>query len=327
MTVIYIDRRDMQLDYGPGQLIIRRAGEAPKSFPLSQLTGLVIKGGVQINSSLLLQLSQNGGSTLMLGGRGQPGEAVVSAFTHGDATRRLGQYHLVLDVEQALSVARNLVRLKLAGHRHVLRNAMKIRHDLRLPLLTAERAIAAATRNLATAHNIERLRGIEGAAAAAWFEGYQHLFADSLSFNGRNRRPPRDPVNAALSLAYTLAHHEARTALVRAGLDPMLGVLHEPSHGRDSAACDLCEVARPIVEQIVWRLFADQTLRAHDFENHNGAVLLKKAGRAAFYARYETQAPAIRKRLQRLSRLAVRACLAVYDAQPTGSSTTTEVTA
>lgn len=312
MTIVYIDRRDMQLDYAQGQLILRTPDAPPKSLPLTQLTGLVIKGGVQINSTLLMQIAQNGGSTLLLGGRGQRGEAVVSAFTHGDATRRLGQYRAVLDPVTALQVARILVRAKIAGQRKVLRDAMKLRPDQRLSLFAADKALVNATRNLARATGVEQLRGMEGAAGAAWFEGYRSLFADSLAFNGRNRRPPRDPVNAALSLAYTLAHHDARAVLIRVGLDPMLGALHDPSHGRDSAACDLCEVARPHAERLVWRLFADQTLRSSDFETHNSAVLLKKAGRAAFYEAYEAQAPAVRKRMARLARMAVQACLVAF---------------
>jgi CRISPR-associated protein Cas1 len=316
MTIVYIDRRDIELDYARGQLILRSADGTPKSLPLSQITGLVIRGGVQLNTTLLHQLAQNGASALLLGGRGQPGEAVVSAFTHGDATRRLGQYRAVLDSPTALAVARAVVRTKLTGQRRVLRLALKTRPDQRLALFAADKALTVAARRLHQAVTVEQLRGMEGAAGAAWFEGYQRLFATSLAFTGRNRRPPRDPVNAALSLGYTLAHHDARAALVRAGLDPMLGALHEPSHGRDSAACDLCEAARPYVEQLVWRLFATQTLRGADFEVHNGAVLLKKAGRAAYYEAYEATAPALRKRLARLARLAVRACLVAYQSRP-----------
>jgi CRISPR-associated protein Cas1 len=119
-----------------------------------------------------------------------------------------------------------------------------------------------------------------------------------LGFDGRNRRPPRDPVNAALSLGYTLTHAEAIRACRIAGLDPMLGMLHEPSHGRESLACDLNELARDCVEKLVWRLFAEKTLRAEGFERHAGGVSLNKHARQAFYAAFEKSAPTHRRRLR-----------------------------
>jgi len=152
------------------------------------------------------------------------------------------------------------------------------------------------------------LRGYEGAATQAFFAGYRAMLPASCGFDGRNRRPPRDPVNATLSLGYTLSHGDALRAAYRAGLDPSLGLLHEPHYGRDSLACDLNELARGRVEWMVWRLFAEQWLRAEDFHPQaDGAVWLGKSARARFYAHYEQHAGNHRRWLRQAAQFLARA--------------------
>jgi CRISPR-associated protein Cas1 len=141
------------------------------------------------------------------------------------------------------------------------------------------------------------LRGLEGAGAAAYFEGFADLLPASLHFAGRNRRPPRDPVNAMLSLGYTLLHAEAVLALYGAGLDPFVGFFHALDYGRESLACDVVEPLRVEVEQHVLMLFRSEKLRADDFSLAAGACLLGKAGRTRFYAEWEEPVARLRKRL------------------------------
>ncbi len=150
---------------------------------------------------------------------------------------------------------------------------------------------------------IASLRGLEGAAARAYFQGLTALFPPALEFSGRNRRPPRDPVNACLSLGYTLLHFDAVRACHLAGLDPLLGFYHRPSFGRESLACDLIEPLRPHLDRQVWHLFRDRTLRDDHFSQDKGACLLGKAGRAAFYQDYESHAAATRRLLLRQCRI------------------------
>lgn len=88
-----------------------------------------------------------------------------------------------------------------------------------------------------------------------YFEGLTALFPAELGFTGRNRKPPRDPVNAALSLSYVLLYADAAIAAHQAGLDPFVGFLHKPEFGRHSLACDLMEPARPLVDRFVLDLF------------------------------------------------------------------------
>lgn len=139
-------------------------------------------------------------------------------------------------------------------------------------------------RGVPAEYGLSQWRGIEGAGAALFFSAYQQLFAPSLGFVNRNRRPPQDPVNATLSLGYTLLHHLVHEAVLVAGLDAFLGTLHALHFGRESLVCDLVELQRHRVERWVWRLFAEQVLVAEDFGASEGwPCRLTKAGRVKFY--------------------------------------------
>jgi CRISPR-associated protein Cas1 len=153
--------------------------------------------------------------------------------------------------------------------------------------------------------DLDRIRGFEGACGASYFPGYCALFAESLGFNGRNRRPPKDPVNAALSLTYTLLHFDAVRAAYAAGLDPMVGFYHRPARGRESLACDLIEPLRPRADTWIWKLFRERELRAEHFTIDKGACLLGKAGRERFHAAWEAYASLPRRWLRRQCALLV----------------------
>jgi CRISPR-associated protein Cas1 len=191
----------------------------------------------------------------------------------------------------------------LRSQRRLLLRAERIRPDCRKGLLDAADQIARSLeglRQLNPAAGIEKsLCGIEGAAANAYFSAFTQLFPPSLDFTGRNRRPPRDPVNAALSLAYTMLYCEAVNACHIAGLDPFVGFFHEPAHNRESLAADLIEPLRARVDEWIWRLFAERKLRGDAFSRQEDACLLGKTGRQLFYAEYETFVRPMRRLLRR----------------------------
>lgn len=142
------------------------------------------------------------------------------------------------------------------------------------------------------------MRGIEGAAARGHFAGLAAVLPPALGFAGRNRRPPRDPANALLSLGYTLLHVDAVQACHKVGLDPLLGFCHRPSIRRESMASDLIEPLRPEVDCWVLELLRDRVLRADHFAHDKGACLLCKAGRGIFHGAWAEVAPPWRRWLR-----------------------------
>lgn len=309
MGTIYIDRRGTRLQFDRGAVVIREPDAKPVGIPLSHIERMVIVGNAQLSSHLLTRLAQNGSSVTLMPARGAQRGTFLQNHGHGDVARRIGQFRLATDEATQACWAKRFVLIRIAGQRRLLRSALRARADLRHPLIVALRDLEAARQALDTSHRaIQEIRGWEGAATAAFFRGYRHLFAASLGFTKRNRRPPKDPVNAALSLAYTLIHADALRAIAKTGLEPMIGVLHQPTFGRDSLACDLTEVARARAERLVWRLFADQTLEQRSFSKTQNAVLLGKAGRSSFFRAYENNAWLHRRWLMRIAQGFAREC-------------------
>lgn len=308
MGTLYIDRRGTDLDFERGALVVREPDTPPRSVPLSLVERLVIVGNVGLSSALLTRLADNGTAVAVLPARGQRRSAFLLGCGHGDAVRRIGQYRLATDRVAQQAWSSRLVRLRLAGQQRVLRCALAQRPDRRAQLIKAQRTIRNARLGLHDdAGGGDRLRGREGSATAAYFEAYATLFPSAAEFTGRNRRPPRDPVNAALSLGYTLTHGDALRCVVAHGLEPTVGIYHRPSWNRESLACDLVELARARVERFVWQLFAQRVVTAESFSRSGEGVRLAKSARGRFFACWEKHAATHRRWLDRAARTVARA--------------------
>jgi CRISPR-associated protein Cas1 len=144
---------------------------------------------------------------------------------------------------------------------------------------------------------IESLLGIEGNAARLYFGAIQGLVKVEskdesdlfrFDFNGRNRRPSKDPINALLSLAYSMLTKDMSIACSAVGFDPMLGFYHRPRHGRPALALDLMEPFRPLIaDSAVMQAINTRMVQPSDFISAAGAVALRPEGRKAFYRAYE----------------------------------------
>jgi CRISPR-associated protein Cas1 len=309
MGALYVDRRGSEVSFERGAIVVREPNSSPRSVPLTLVERVVLIGNVRISGTVLTRLAEAGASIICLPGRGQRRSASLAGLSHGDAVRRLGQYHLATDHSSRLGWALRLVRLRLIGQRRLLGAARRCRPDLRAPLVAAEQKIGKAGRELnESTLSHEQLRGQEGAATSAFFTAYARVFPAKAGFEGRNRRPPRDPVNAALSLGYTLAHGDAMRASLANGLDPAVGLYHQPAWNRDSLACDLVELTRARVERFVWRVFAERVVTPDSFTSSSEAVRLSKGARQSFFARWERDASIHRRWLDRAARVLAHEC-------------------
>ncbi len=305
MGTLYIDRKNVELRHEGVRLLVYEEGKRTGSIPIAHLDRMVINNRAVLDTQLLGVLAEHGVSLLILNRRRPERTARLPGRTHNDVGRRLAQYRYTLDEPWRVRWSVALIIRKLRAQYRLLKEALTRRSDKRHALITAIRALEDRQGNLQNEKDTDRhrIRGIEGAAAAAYFRGYCSLFAPALEFEGRNRRPPRDPVNACLSLAYTILHSEAVFESHGAGLDPLIGFYHDIAFGRESLACDLIEPLRPRVDAWVWWLFREHKLRLENFSKDKGACLLTKTDRQTFYSQYELFAPPLRKRLRRHAQL------------------------
>lgn len=311
MATLYIDRSGAELELDHGALAVRAGGELQQRVPLLHLERCVITAGVQLSTGLLAGLSDAGVGVVIVRPR-QDRAAVLTGVPRGDAGRRLGQAAMALHGPARDRWARFWVHTKCVAMIRLLRAEAGSGAGRARLALAAERIESLAVRLRRDRPAADAARGIEGAASAAYFEALQELFAPELGFEGRNRRPPRDPVNACLSLLYTLLYGAAVEAATGAGLDPSIGFLHEPAPGRAGLACDLVEPFRAPADRIVVELFRSRSLRKEHFQKTNGACLLGKAGRRAFYESIEEPLERLRRRMRAMARRVARAADRAY---------------
>ena len=287
MSSLYLDRKNLGIKLDGQTLALYEDGVKKGTVPLHLLDRVVLRGNVQLESRVLGALSERNIGLLVLSGRNTEATAMLAGKSHSEILRRLGQYQLSLDDALKKPLARWLILVKVRAQQRLLNDALALRADLRYPLTVATKTLTGIIGQLredAQDITLASLRGYEGAAAAAYFGGYAHLFADALNFTGRKKRPPPDPVNVCLSLGYTLLHYDAVRACHIVGLDPMLGFFHDVSFGRESLACDLMEPLRPLMDRWIWQLFKNKQLRPEHFSDDvGGRCQMNKVGRQVFY--------------------------------------------
>jgi CRISP-associated protein Cas1 len=276
--IYVVDFENAEIDVDGGRLLVRADGQRRATLPIKQMERLITVSSSEITSRCLAALALEGVGLLSLGGRfGR--DPVHILPNHGDASKRLAQARMVDHECARTSYGRKLLGAKLSASLETLKSV-----EQNQTVRQASAQIIAALQRIQTSnHAIETLRGIEGAAAAAFFEAYQTLFLSRLGFNARNRRPPTDPVNACLSLGYTLAYHEALLACAKHGLDAYMPGLHDMAAGRAALACDVMEPARAVIEHWVWQRFKTGEQGIDDFSKEGGACLLRKPARDGFY--------------------------------------------
>lgn len=294
MTSLYVDRRGIELEVDGEALVFRENGLRTGTVPMAPLSRVFLRGDVRLQSSVLGKLGERGIGVIVLSGR-KAEPTMLLARPHNDAARRVAQYQLSGDTAFCLAFARALVLDKASAQRAyalTLREiALEHRYELTLVLRTLDQILL----RIMQMPTIAALRGIEGAASAAHFKGIAAIAAPRLNFTQRNRRPPRDPLNAVLSLGYTLLHTEAVLALYGAGLDPFIGFYHQLDFGRESLACDLVEPIRVEVDSFALQLFRKEILRPEFFSTSENGCFMNKSGRAAFYGEWESLAERLRK--------------------------------
>lgn len=212
--------------------------------------------------------------------------AASQGFTSGNILLRRAQYRAADLPEATLAIAKNMIAAKIANTRQVLLRTARDHGDKDAArsekLIKASEQLSRRIRYANTATDLDSLRGVEGDAATYYFGAFSELLTNTkFTLDGRNRRPPTDPINALLSFFYSLLTHDCRSALESCGLDAQCGFLHRDRPGRPSLALDLMEEFRAIfADRAALTLINRQQIQAKHFETkENGAVYLKEDAR------------------------------------------------
>ncbi len=312
MGTLYIDRKGLTVKLHEGALTFYANNTHAGTVPINPLKRVIVIGSVSIETPVLNRLCDENIAVLFLSGRRMRFHGRLQGKLHNNGLLRVKQYEKSLSTFSC-EFSCNIVSRKIAAQKALLTEALTGRPDLRFPLTTALGTLATIEESLRTLRNcdadipalrtaptvIESLRGYEGSAASAYFSGFTSLFAPSLKFRKRTRRPPEDPVNAMLSLLYTMLHFEVVREIETIGLDAAIGFYHQFDYGRESLASDLMEPFRPVVDRFVWTMFRERTFAERDFSynSERPGCYLKKGSRKRFYPLYEEWARNLRPRL------------------------------
>jgi CRISP-associated protein Cas1 len=265
MSILYLTEQNASVSKEGGRLLIKKEGTVVHTVHLFKLEQVILFGNIFLTPSAIRYLLNEGVDTAFMTQKGKYLGRLQSAFGKNIILRR-EQFRKMEDETFCLKAAKSIVRGKLANLRAVLLRLNRTRDNLELEnqVLSLRNVIS----KVDEADNLDSLRGYEGRGTAVYFEGFSRGFlTEGVQFPGRVRRPPTDPVNALLSLGYTLLLNQVVAAVNLVGFDPFFGTLHAVDYGRPSLALDLMEEWRPtIVDTLVLSVFNLKSLTPSDFE-------------------------------------------------------------
>ncbi|HCF58211.1 MAG TPA: CRISPR-associated endonuclease Cas1 [Myxococcales bacterium] len=295
MRTAYIAQTGASLRRQGGLLQVFVKREKVAELPARELEQLVLLGNVVLTPAALDLVVERGIDTVMLTMSGRFRGRIVGGPSH-NVKLRLAQYGVMSEPARCLSLAQRVVEAKVFNQRALLMRFARS-HGKPPRIEDAARRIEAVRVRSRLSQTLDEVRGCEGAASAVYFGVFGELIrVEGFRFDGRNRRPPMDPVNALLSLGYTLLLNAVEAAINIVGLDPYLGALHAPEAGRPSLACDLVEEHRaPLIDALVVAAINQGAIQPGDFEESGPGepvVMRREAVRAVvelFERRMERQ--------------------------------------
>lgn len=277
---LYVQSWGATLGLDHEEIVVRTESEPTRRVRLIDTSRVVILGNATLSAQLLKELAA----------RDVPvsyhsfGGWLYGSFTPASGKNvmaRIAQHGAARDPAQSLRLARCFVAGKIRNSRVLLRRNGEGVEAARLERL---RELAEEAEE---APDLQVLMGLEGLAARLYFERFSAMlkgtWRERFDWQGRNRRPPKDPVNALLSFAYACLSRELTNITGGIGLDPYVGFLHQPRFGRPSLALDLMEEVRPIIaDSVVINALNNEVVQPKDFLERHTGVALTKEGRAAF---------------------------------------------
>ena len=303
---VYVDRKFIKLTSEKKQLIFHTQEGKKSTLPFRLIDRLIIQGHCLIDTYLLSKLSENNITTVLFTNLRAQQMAVIDGLQHNNASIHIKQYRFHQEKALTLDAATRLVKAKLLRQYRLMKRMQTKHPEKRKVFFDATNHLYAQINHVDNSQTTAQLLGVEGYAAKVYFSAYTQLFPKQLNFNSRQRRPPRDPVNAMLSLSYSIFSARCSQALSGVGLDPYIGFYHKISYSRKSLSVDMIEPWRPLIDQFVYELFQNKILDSDLFDYKGAACLLNKEGRSLFYPAFEHAMKTWQKGVNHMARLMVR---------------------
>jgi CRISPR-associated protein Cas1 len=273
VAFLYLTEQGSVLRKSGDRFLVEKEGQVLLDLPYHKLESILIFGNIQITTQALGELMETGIAVSFLSRNGRY-RGSVSTPQGNDIQLRLAQFRRFAEAAAALELARSQIEAKIWNALEVLRTHHAGHGGAEPPEAGALLKLQAEAKD---APNLEVLLGVEGAATRCYFDAVMKFNLSAFAWRGRESHPPPDPLNAMLSLAYTLLANELRSLAEAHGLDAGLGCLHQPDFGRPSLAYDLVEPFRaPVADRFVLTQINRKVFEPADFQPHaaSGGVRL-----------------------------------------------------
>ncbi|HQX52815.1 MAG TPA: CRISPR-associated endonuclease Cas1 [Planctomycetaceae bacterium] len=305
---LYVQTQGAMLGKSGDRMTIKYKDEVLAERRLMDVSQVSLFGNVMISAQALRELTTRGIPVCHFTYGGWF-HGITTGLVHKNVELRIRQFEIAANPERSLQIARWFISGKIRNSRTLLRRHLNVGgFDSDVPSATDATAeitspgtasisrerilesLAEFRRKAEQATSAETLLGLEGMAAKTYFAGFFGMLNGRHDFdvNDRNRRPPRDPVNAVLSFVYSLLVKELTIVLQAVGFDPMLGFFHRPRYGRPSLALDVAEEYRPLIcDSAALMAFNNGEVDHSSFLERAGAVTLTEQGRKSVIAAFE----------------------------------------
>lgn len=290
LNTLYITTPESYLSKDGQNVVVSVKQQEVFRIPIINIEGIVTFGYMGASPGLMKLCTDNNVSLTFLSPNGRF-VSRVQGQTRGNVLLRKAQYQLADDEQWTLHVAQVMIGGKIQNYRNILRRYVRD-YGANEQVETAAQAQETFKREILRTTDKASLIGVEGMAANRYFEVLPCLMTqqrEAFPFTGRNRRPPKDAMNAMLSLAYTLITNDVAAALEAVGLDPYVGFLHTLRPGRASLALDMTEELRAYMgDRFVLSLINRRQITPHDFlfQGDKG-VQLTDTGRKTFLTAWQ----------------------------------------
>ena len=303
MCVIYLMSEQTKLRQVGGRFLLEKKGARQASIPMDEVECVIQGKTAEVTTPAIYQLLARGICIFYVDGRGRLiGQLGQFASSNPSWERSRIQYETFYDENRQVKLAREIVQRKMSGQIELLRSYAKSKNDLEIAYLADE--VRKYKKMLITTTDIEKLRGLEGMASRKYFDAFPMILdRKAWDWNGRNRRPPTDPVNALLSYGYAFLEREVRLAIIGARLDGRIGFFHSNDGRKDSLVYDLMEPFRQlIIDRLVLKAINRGQFHPDDFsyDDELGCRLSEKA-REEWISYYETYMQKSCREYERLS--------------------------
>ena len=283
MGTLYITEQGAVISRTGERLVIRKGQTVLQELPAVQVDQIVILGNASLTAPIVPFLLDKGIDVAYLSSRGAYRGRLQPQWTK-DATLREAQYRRARNERFCLGVARQIVTGKIRNMSAFCRRQRRFEAADRQRLASMENLIP----RVAEATTREQIMGYEGTASATYFGLFRAFLQANLGFRRRQAHPPTDPINALLSLGYTLLYNHLYAAINVVGLDPYQGFFHQLKRGHAALASDLVEEWRAIiVDSVVLTVINRREIQREDFQSTPQGLRLTKDALSRFVHRYD----------------------------------------